>query len=414
MKSKWGISILIIVCTNQIGLAQLNNLTGSPYSLFGLGAQSNSNIGKFSGLAQTGIALNGEDVFNIYNPASFAHLSQKKFFFDVGISAEINSISNRNENEQRIAYNFSNIALGFKLNKKNGLGLSLIPETSVGYALIGLETNIEGSNETFRSNILGSGGLNELRLDYGYKLTPKWSVGLTASYLFGKIEEEETVITGESFLEVTDENFYRGVQLSFGSQYKFHPKLNMGFTFSLPTILNGSRDRVVIKSLDFVPTFVESETNENLDDFELPFQFGLGVHTQLLKNLEVSADYKRYFWGNTNQADNIGNYKDQNIFSVGAEYVPKYNGLKYWQRIRYRAGIQYDSGYLKVDNVTIDNLNGSLGLGFPVGNTGSMLNISYRRGFRGTANGILVQENFNLININLSLLDIWFIRNKYQ
>ncbi|XLS29528.1 OmpP1/FadL family transporter [Flavobacteriaceae bacterium M23B6Z8] len=414
MKTRGGLILLVVICMQQSLIAQLNNLTGSPYSLFGLGVQSNSNIGKFSGLAQTGIALNGAEVFNIYNPASFAHLSQKRFFFDVGVYAELNAISNRNEDEQRIAYNFSNIALGFKLDKKNGLGLSLIPETSVGYALIGLETNIEGSNETFRSNILGSGGLNELRLDYGYLLTPKWSIGLTAAYLFGKIEEEETVITGESFLEVTDENFYKGVQLSFGSQYTLSSNFDIGLTFSLPAILNGSRDRVVIKSLDFVPTFVDDEIDQDLDDFELPFQFGLGLHTQLFKNLDLSADYKRYFWGSTNQEDNIGNYKDQNIVSLGAEYVPKYNGIKYWQRINYRAGLQYDSGYLRVDDVSIDNFNGSVGLGLPVGRTGSMLNISYTRGFRGTTNGILVEENFNLININLSLLDIWFVRNKYE
>ena len=51
--------------------------------------------------------------------------------------------------------------MAVSLSEKSGAGLSLIPSTSVGYSLIGIESTIEGSNELFETNIFGSGGIND-------------------------------------------------------------------------------------------------------------------------------------------------------------------------------------------------------------------------------------------------------------
>ena len=54
--------ILIIFWITNTIYSQTNNLTGSPYSLFGLGVQSNSNIGKNSALGNGGIALKSNNL----------------------------------------------------------------------------------------------------------------------------------------------------------------------------------------------------------------------------------------------------------------------------------------------------------------------------------------------------------------
>src|SRR5690606_31488304 len=130
---------------------------------------------------------------------------------------------------------------------------------------------------------------------------------------------------------------------------------------------------------------------------------------------ELNLDYKRSFWSVTDQSDNIGHYVDQNIISVGAEYTNNKNASKYWKRISFRAGYNYDSGYLEVDTKRITNNAVSLGLGLPIGYRSlSYLNISYTYGNSGSTEGILIEQNFSTVNVNISLSDIWFKKRKYD
>ncbi len=399
----------------QFITAQTNSLTGSPYSLFGLGVQTNSNIGRNSALGEGGIALESDHLINTLNPASFTGISNKSFLLDVGFLGELNKVSTNDKDENRFSSNFSNLAMGFSLNEKSGMGLSMVPFTDVGYALIGIETNIEGSQDEFISNIFGSGGLNDLSLHYGYKIYDNLSLGMKTSFLFGAIDQTENIVFDETFLNVTEENFYNGFRLGLGLQYQIDHQYTIGFTTDFPTSLQGSQDRRVFKSLDFIPTDVEDENDLEIDSFKLPLELGFGAKTTFFNSLVVNLDYKGKLWGFTDQSDDIGDYVDQSIFSLGAQYRAKKVGLKYWQNIEFRAGFNYDSGYLKVNNQTIDNYGITAGIGFPISiRGGSMLNISYATGQRGTVSGILVEENFNMINVNLSLKDIWFRKLKFN
>ncbi|MEM9678730.1 MAG: hypothetical protein AAF901_00285 [Bacteroidota bacterium] len=402
------------LCSCYYTFSQSNNLTGSPYSLFGLGVESNSNTGRNSALGRTGISLDANRSINLFNPASFTSIEDKRFLFDFGLYTEIQSITSDDGNESRFATNFSNMAFAFSIDKKSGVGLSLTPATSVGYALIGIESNIEGSNETFESNVTGSGGLNDIRVDYARKLNDKLSLGGRFSYLFGTIEETESVITGTSLLSVNEDNNYSGVQFGLGAQYLFKDKYSFGATIDFPTQLGASKDISVDKISNFAFTEVEESLNESIDDFYLPLRLGFGFSTTF-KGVLIAADYKRNFWSDTNQSDEIGDYVDQNIFSVGAEYIPNANSFKYWNRVNYRFGFNYNSGNLRVDGITIDNYNASIGFGFPLNSRNtSFINLSYAFGTRGTTDNILVEENFNTINLNISLSDLWFIQRKYN
>ncbi len=395
--------------------SQTNNLTGSPYSLFGLGVQSNSNIGNNSALGRSGIALGGENTINNYNPASFSTISEKSFLLDIGFLGELNNISNSSKDELRLSANFSNLALAFSLNDRSGMGLSIVPFTDVGYSLVGIESNVEGSQDNFISNVVGSGGLNDLRFNYGYKLFDNFRVGIRTSYLFGSIKETESILISTSFLSIEEESYYRGFRFGLGLQYDINEKYSVGLTADLPSSLNGSQDRFVDKSLDFIGTTVEDEVDLDLESFKLPLEIGFGLSSTPINGFTFNADYKRNLWSFTDQRDDIGKFVDQSLISIGAQYRARERGLKYWQNIEFRAGFNYDSGYLEVNNEVIDNYSFSTGIGLPISRRrSSMLNISFTRGQRGAIQGILIEENFNLININLSLKDIWFKQLKFN
>lgn len=405
----------IIIFTMVIGLfgySQSNNLTSSPYSLFGLGVESNSGTGRNSGLGKTGIALDASFGLNLYNPASLATINPDEFILDIGGTAEFVNVTGNDLNEQNSTYNFTNMSFGFNSGGKYGIAFSLKPASNVGYALTGLESNIEGSNEQFITNIEGTGGLNELRVDYGRTLLKNLNVGLKASYLFGKIEENESILTTNSYLDVNEVNYYRGAQLGLGLQYKFKEKHNFGFTVDFPTELTGTKDVVIGKYSNSAYSLLEETEDEDIDDFSIPFNLGFGYSTKI-KNLLLTADYSKSFWSYTEQSDAIGEYVDQDIISFGASYSVDPKSYKYWKRLDFRMGLNYNSGYLKVDDTKIDTYAASVGIGLPIGKK-SLLNVSYTFGKKGTTESILIQENVNTLNINISLSDLWFQQRKFN
>ncbi len=410
---KKAVLLLLLSCCSA-GLCQVNNLTGSPYSFFGLGVESNSGFGKFPGLGNGGIALMPGAQLNDNNPASLAFISEKQVIFDTGLYAEVNSISNRSDEERRIAANFSNMAFGFNGNGKWGMSMSLVPSTTVGYSLIGLEGTVEGSLDQFTANVLGSGGINSVKFGLAHKVHDRISLGIHTSYLFGKIEELENITLAESFLNINEKTKYRGFVFGLGAQYAVSDKIAIGLVLDTPVTLNARQDLRIEKALDFVLTVVEESTNEKVDGFTLPMHAGFGVSANFLSGFTANLDVNHKFWDATNQSDGLGEYIDQTMITAGLEYLKDPRGRRYTDRMSYRAGFSYDSGFLRVSDVAIDSYQFSLGLGLPLGKSSSSLNISYTRGFQGTVGGILVEENFNLVNINITLSDIWFLKRYYD
>ncbi|MDT0606802.1 hypothetical protein [Croceitalea rosinachiae] len=413
MKSK-TLKLALILLIPGITLAQGNGTTGSPYSLFGLGIESNASIGKNSSLGGGGYALSGNNFINNLNPASYANFGTNTFLYDVGVSAEISNIANRSADERRFAGSISNLALAGSITPKSGFGIAIIPFTDVGYSLLGVESNIEGATDTFVSNIFGSGSLNDLKLVYGHRILKNISIGGSLSYLFGSIEEREQINTGSSGLTVLEDNRYTGTRLGFGVQYDFYNKLTFGFAINFPTFLSGKQDRTVQRTLEnTLPGLVDNEKDIPLSNFKLPIELNQGIFFKAKENLSLNIDYGIKLWGSTNQTDNIGKYIDQYIFAAGAEYYIDDRGIKPWHRLRFRAGFNYDTGYLEIRDTNIESYQFTAGIGIPIGpGRGSNINISFARGNRGSIGGLLVEESFNTININFSLKDIWFVKRK--
>ncbi|TAI47198.1 hypothetical protein [Flagellimonas allohymeniacidonis] len=414
MRSKRELWVLVLLLISAEGMrAQTNRLTGSPYSLFGLGVSTSSNMGKNNGLGRGGYALHGANFINNYNPASYGTETTNSFILDVGFLGELSSLENNFTQEERFASNFSSLGFATSIDPKSTFGVSVTPLTDVGYSLIGIQSTIEGSFDQFTSNIFGTGALNNFNLSYGRTLFKNLRLGGNVSYLFGSIEETEVIQADLSGLTVQETSSYRGIRFGLGLQYDLYKKFSVGASVNFPTTLSGTQDRIVDKTLDFTLSPVENETNIELDSFDFPFEFNGGLVFNPWNNLFLNVDYSWKLWESTSQQDNVGDFVDQNVFSLGGEYFFDKNGLKYWQHIEMRAGFFHDSGYLTIAGERIETTGYTLGLGLPLGRRSkSMLNLSFSSNNRGNTGGILVEERISSININLSLKDIWFIKRK--
>ena len=393
--------------------SQTNNLTSSPYSLFGLGVQNESNIGITNSLGKSGIALTSESELNGLNPASLASIKLNNFFFDVGLKGTYNSFGDKSSSSSMPSFGFSNISFGFPLNDKSGFSLSLIPFTEVGYFFQGLVETIDGSGETYLSNITGSGGLNNINVNYGRKLTKKLNIGISAKYLFGNIKQNEVVVLGQDMLTISDKNYYGGLNIEAGMQYQIIPKLNFSAVINFTSNISATKDRVVQKIISEVPASLENSKNINSNDYKIPTEITIGLEYDF-KNYYFVGDYKKSFWNSIDQQDNIGRYVDSNVFGFGIE---RFTPVDFYKKRtnRYRIGYNFDDGNLKVLNKKIATSFVTAGIGIPLGsNKNSYLNISYSYGSKGVISNILVKEDFHSVTFNFDFADNWFVKRKYE
>ncbi|WP_395632508.1 hypothetical protein, partial [Flavobacterium sp.] len=294
--------VLVFSCSTA-AVAQFTNSTWSPYSLFGFGKFNDANTGVTNSLGKAGVAMFSEYEINGLNSASLASINRGSFFFDIGLKTEFNVYGDRNDTDtKRTIYNFSNLSFAFPVGKKSGVSISLLPYTEVGYFFQGIVTDIEGSNIGTYSNINGKGGLNSFNVSYGRQINKKLSLGLSAKYFFGSIEQTETLLLDNELLSLQDVNFYKGYKFEVGLQSQLTPKLTTGLTVNFPSILNGSKDRVVNKIVDNIATTIDEIDGIAIKDYKTPFDFTVGFKLNN-RNFSFLGDYKRTFWSSTGIVD---------------------------------------------------------------------------------------------------------------
>lgn len=398
--------LLILVTINTL-FAQ--NDTSTPYSIFGLGIENKTPSAGLAGLGNTGIAQKKEYEINMYNPANLGNIAQGSFLSEFGINGSYATIKNYNTSYTATNANVSHIAIAFPLTKGFGMSLGLLPYTKVGYD-IDIENSVEASTDTYLTSISGSGGLSKFYIAGGMKINEKLSLGVDVSFLFGSVNEE-SLIYSNSLVSISDINRYNGVKLKTGLQYTL-PKIKgsettIGAVVELPVSLSGTQTRNSYRTYLYeTPILIEDAIENTLDNFELPLSFGFGVSSILNKNVTTNLDYKKLLWENTNQLQNTESYVDQSIYAFGLEYLPS-GKHKFWDNVKYRFGLNYNTGYLNISNTQIDSYFASVGLGIRYSKDAS-LNIAYSYGKEGTISSGLIQENFHKITLNLSFIGSWF------
>ena len=73
----------------------------------------------------------------------------------------------------------------------------------------------------------------------------------------------------------------------------------------------------------------------------------------------------------------------------------------------------YTTSYMIIDQQPINSKGMTFGIGVPLKNNRSMVNISLEAGETGTTSGNLIRERYMKLHFNFTLNDIWFQKQKY-
>lgn len=409
MYQKTILSVIFLVLLAQETLAQ----ESSPYSYFGLGLFNNSDNARNITLGNTGIALEAPDYINSKNPASIATIETKNVIFDVSGGVKINNISSNQGSDTRINGNFTNLGLAMRVSDKFFVGASVQPTTSTDYRFDS-KIPIEGTSSEYPITYEGSGGISNLGVTLGYRFNKNWSFGTKVRNNFGTIIRKE-VITTTSELEISRNIRYTGFSYGLGTHYnKYLPahklKLTFGGIINFKSRLDAKGETIYTENKDYNNSIT---TNLTSKDSSLPLEFGVGLG--LLKNYRyrLSFDYTQSNWNNVQNSVTKEKYYRQKVYGLGFELLPeRKNSSTVSENLIYRFGLNYDTGYYKVNNRAINKMDATVGLGIPMNNI--MLNIGYGFGMRGILNNSAIKENYHSFNISIDFLDRWFTKKYFN
>lgn len=419
--------IVLVIFTSSSVFAQKS--TNSPYSFFGIGENSQQNTVEEISLGGLGISTSDGYHISFANPANLANLKVTTYTF--AGSSNFVSVKDGVSTENGLTSAASYFALGFPIGKKMGFSFGLMPKSSVGYELY--KENKDVNDEITDITLLkGKGGVNRVFTGIGYNIYKDLNVGLETEYIFGNIENEtiKQVRDVQLATKYLNTNYLNGFGLKLGVNYKKKIKneinLYTGLTVSLENDIKTDR-KEYIYSLTYdngneIPrdtAYFHEAKSSIVKPMKTAIGFGVGKNDKWFAGLEYSfQDVLKFNTGvlTTSKAQ----YQKSSKLSVGGFYTPNYNSISnYWDRVTYRAGVKFEQTGLMVNATTnpnqyegIDDFGITFGVGLPIGNQLSNVNLGFEVGKRGKTDLGLIQENYFNIKISLSLNDKWFNKAK--
>lgn len=391
--------------------------TSSPYSFYGLGDVKFK--GAFENRMMGGISVFRDTLkLNLTNPASYATLNFTTYA--IGGTQNYNNIETESQQEKAQRTNLDYLAVAFPIGKKAGAAFGLMPFTAVGYSIQNLQP-LEGQQST---EFKGSGGLNKVFAGFGYKILPNLTFGAEFQYNFGAINTNSiVVVNGLQFgTQELNDSRISGLNFNLGLQYfekvskKHH--LFLGTTFAPQGFVSLNNERTInLITVNQLPIQSE-EISVPKSRINLPSRYSIGIGFGEMKKwalaTEVVFQEQSNFGNRFNDIDEV-TFENATRVSIGGYYIPNYSSFSsYFKRVTYRAGIRFENTGMILNNKSIEDYAATLGLGLPIGNLVSTLNIGVEAGRRGTVFSGLVRENYINLVFALTLSDRWFEKRKYN
>ncbi|MGM0530075.1 MAG: hypothetical protein ACQER7_01835 [Bacteroidota bacterium] len=397
----------------------------SPYTRYGLGEMLDQNMGNTMGFGSLTSGIRMNDVLNYSNPASYTAQDTNSFIFDVGINA--NSALQRSSEKKitRRAMGFDHLAIGFPVFRWWKSSIGIVPLSQVGYHVKNT-TNPNDIDEKV-NRFEGEGGIRQFYIGNAFDLTENLSLGVNYFYLFGNTTYNSTAILPEDpYSGRFQKNLnlhLRGSRFQTGLQYEFNFSDNYNLTLGISHDFNTNLD--LEKSYESF-SFYQYEDNQGItrqdtidkikdEDKDSKFQYPQGWSGGFAfqsSKLIFGADFEFQNWSVLEEFDNLS---DSYSMRGGMQYTPDEEGLRsYLQRVDYRLGAFYKQSYLNINNQQLKDFGITFGLGLPLRNNRTKFNLALKLGRRGTTSNNLIEENYAMINFNITFQDFWFIKQKYR
>lgn len=456
-KTTYRLLCVILAALSVLGVERAYAQNGaftaySPYTMFGIGELQTIGTAQSRSMGGVGVAWRSTQMPSMANPAGYSATPRKSFLFSVG--AEGNFLQNTQKSYSGDQYvglakngknsvNIHEIAIQFPVAKKLGIGLSLMPYSSVGYKMsfLDMRDEIAGNIGTASYNYFGEGDVTEVKLGVGWEPIKNLSFGIAAKYYWGKITHnftsavENNIVGNGTYHSVVgnDEYAISNFKFQVGVQWNVISSDKRVMTIGATYDYGGSLSPKVTKSLLLNNTYqTEVATENSVSQMRLPHSVKVGTMYQDSKFM-AAVEYEFQAWGSGNNghfeelaSNRISvKYVDTHIAKVGFSYTPnRFDVRNYLKRISYRVGFRYGNYYQAYNGHNVPEIAVTAGLGFPLKFMGnSSIDVSLEYGRRGSHAlmcdapkvGMIRQDYFK-VGLGFVLFgdDYWFVRQKYD
>src|SRR5690554_889739 len=427
MSIKNKLSLLGVFCATFILNEGFSQSSSSTYSSFGIGDFNNSGLTHNQAMGGLGISYGNGFNVNLVNPA--LAVKNTAFNFQAAFNYSRISATSDVQKQQLDGGGLNYVAMSLPVAPgKWAVGLGLNQISSVNYNL-SATSSVENSDLLSVNHIQGDGGITEAYLQTGFQLFRNLNVGVHGSYVFGS-----TIRTNQLMLSDTDlrpvgvsTEYYERLSLSdvavkggvhYLQKIGEQKYLNFGAIYHIFGNINGVE---YAKVADLGQASDPESPGDILSDhvkgsIVLPNKLGYGITYERINKLAIGLevqhqDFREYrnFKG---QAEGLQNsYK----VGLGAQFVPNiYSMDSFFDRITYRAGVEYEQTPYNVGGNSIRDIGINFGGSIPMNNL-SLMNVALKYGTRGSITNGLVRENYFKISLGISINDnTWFYKRVFE
>jgi len=471
---KSATTFMFILLSGWTFFAFAQPANNSPYARYGLGNLNSGINVRSEGLGGLSIAMREDSIpylVNFLNPASYTGLGFTAF--DIGVYANVATISTSTQSQNVNRANLSYFAFGFpilKLRVKNDRDTTEIPEgdrkirevnkrvfwggafglrefSSMNYAARESFTDITGTfggDTAFNYSYLfqGDGSVNQFFIGLGLEPVKNLSIGLNASFLFGRLNRVQRLeFDEEYFFSVKSERYtdVGGFYVDYGVQYRLGLKRNkhvltFGSTFAHPMKVRANSTHLARTYT--LTVFGEDNHRDTAlyrvvkgGSITMPWKYGFGVNWKVGEKWLLGVEHSQELWSTFRDVEGKNDsLSDAWKTAIGLEFKPSvpHTNRGFWAyfgKMQYRFGGYYSMTQYDINGTQLPDYGITLGFGFPLRRTRlpgknefiqSMINFAVQWGQRGTTERSLLLENYWNFKLGFTLNDKWFIKRKYE
>ena len=296
--------------------------------------------------------------------------------------------------------------------------IGVLPFSTVGYDYTG---GIK--NGTVRQT--GEGSINQAYIGLGAYLFKGFTLGVNVNYLFGEITNSSTSISNidatnatvfDNTLNISDYRIDIGLQYAIRINEKNRLTLGAVYTPSKKLLGKGYISGWNYNTSSGNTSYFQNDTIKLKNGYSLPASYGVGISYTYDERLTIGADFTFQSWSKSKFENSTSYFNNYLNAAIGAEFLPQTYSNKFFQSVRYRAGLSVGRSYPLVKSSTGNNdlweTGVTLGAGIPMKRNKSIINITFGYTNRRTTPTRLVTENEFKISVGLTFNEMWFYKSR--
>lgn len=392
------ILLLLLISGSLIG-------QNSNYSSYGFGLPTPYLSVRSLGLGNTGVAISDSLSLNLANPALWNGFATTSLQGQLG--------SSMLENQQGILTQFLGFSVKFPVGDKIGLALGITPVTRMnGKKSFTDSTSFGSTVVNYSSDVQVSGGISQFFIGGGYRVSPRFQLGLKAQVYFGNyLTKMDTDLDDDGSINSYFKKYtiVQGVQIGTGSYWISRDRKS-----ELALYLDY---RLKFESYRMYDFYFGDDSTTSRQAIPYPATFQLGARRKISKSLAFSADVSHSIVSGSLFKDFyvLEKTEVQNPFYIGLgieKEKPYLPGSNIWQQMALRGGVYYksemiyQSGGLKESGI-------SIGVGLPFMQNLNRVDLAIVAAIRdGFLNETYGKEKVLSFYISVTTGELWFRKFK--